>query len=48
MHQYIVMELEKREKALQNMVEEMLAQRKAEMLEVHCTALTKSNFCEKN
>ena len=48
MHEYIVVELEKREKALQNMVEEMMAQRKAEMLEVRCTALTKSNFCEKN
>ena len=44
MHKYIVAELEQRENALQNMVEEMLAQRKAEMLEVHCTALTKSNL----
>ena len=41
---HIVVELEKREKALQNMVEEMLAQRKAEMLEVRCTALTKTNL----
>ena len=48
MHQYIVVELEKREKALQNMVEDMLAQHKAEKLEVHCTALTKGNFCSKN
>ena len=48
MHQYIVVELEKREKALQNMVEDMLAQHKAEMSEVHSTALTKGNFCSKN
>ena len=34
MHEYIVVELEKREKALQNMVEEMLAEHKAKMLEV--------------
>ena len=47
-HEYIVVELEKREKALQNMVEEMVAQHKAEMLEVRYTALTKSNFCAKN
>ena len=33
-HEYIVVELEKREKALQNMVEEMLAEHKAKMLEV--------------
>ena len=33
-HQDIVVELDKREKALQNMVEEMLAEHKAKMLEV--------------
>ena len=48
MHECIVVELDKREKALQNMVEEMLAQRKTEMLEVLCTAVTKSNCCAMN